>query len=245
MPDAARRDAQSAVLAKNWAFVALRGVLAVAVGFIWFLIDKGYLNFLDPNSTQQLLSHLFMRSLLIFLLLDGILAVVSGLRGARPGEHFVLLILNGVALLVLAGWVAMQQLGLVRVAELVRFAQAPPDAPAPVPAEAVPASPLPVPSAWPPAEFWLDMSIGFIVVGILLAVASAGLNTRYGRLWLTLSGIAWVCSGAFSYLVSDAVNPGWGELTWVSDILAITAGIVLFVLALQLQARNQERVAGA
>jgi hypothetical protein len=36
----------------------LRGVLAVAVGFTWFLIDKGYLNFLDPNSTQQLL-HIY------------------------------------------------------------------------------------------------------------------------------------------------------------------------------------------
>jgi hypothetical protein len=37
------------------------------------------------------------------------------------------------------------------------------------------------------------------------------------------------------------VNPGWSALTWVSDILAITAGIALFVLALQLQARNEER----
>jgi hypothetical protein len=89
------------------------------------------------------------------------------------------------------------------------------------------------------------MSFGFIVVGALLALASAGLNARSGRLWLTLAGIAWVCSGAFSYLISDAVNPGWGELTWVSDILAITAGIALFVLALQLQARNQERAAQA
>jgi hypothetical protein len=67
----AARDAQSATLATNWWMVALRGVLAVAIGLFWFMADKGYLGFMDPDPTpeRQNLAQLYMASVLIFLLL--------------------------------------------------------------------------------------------------------------------------------------------------------------------------------
>jgi hypothetical protein len=231
-PDAARRDAQSAVLAGNWWMVAVRGVLAVALGVLWLPIDKGYFSDVGA-STAQLLPQLYLNGLLIFLLLDGALAIASGWRGARPGGHFVMVILNGVAELLLAGWVAMERSGLVRVAELLRVAQnaeSPAEAAAPV--EPVAASP-----AWPPTEFWVDVSLGLLVAGILLLAASAGLNGRYGRSWLAFAGAAWTGFAVFVYTSSSS-----GELAWVSDILAITAGVALFALALQLLARDKEHV---
>jgi hypothetical protein len=224
VPDAARRDAQSAVLAKNWGIVALRGALAVAVGAVWLLVDKGYLNYLDSESTQ-ILAQIYVRSLLTYLLLDGALAIVSGWRGARPGERFVPLILNGLAELLLGGWVAMQRLGLVRVGEPVLS----PTTGAPA-AAAEPA--VPMVSDWPSTDFWMDVGIGFIIAGALLLAASPGLNARYGRAWLGLGGIAWISSGiVFAYF-------SVGDYVWLSDAFAIAAGAAIFALAFQLRARS-------
>jgi hypothetical protein len=83
----------------------------------------------------------------------------------------------------------------------------------------------------------VDVSLGLLVAGILLLAASAGLNGRYGRSWLAFAGAAWTGFAVFVYTSSSS-----GELAWVSDILAITAGVALFALALQLLARDKEHV---
>jgi hypothetical protein len=233
-PDAAQRDAQSATLASNWWMVALRSVLAVAIGLFWFVADKGYFNSMDPS--QQNLVQIYMASMLIFLLFDGTLAVGSGGRWGRPGEPFVLLIFNGLAELLLGGWIALQRFGLVRAAQAAEYEQPPAST-----TEAVPAAPAEptttVVSAWPPSEFWVDVGIGFMLAGVLLLAASTGLNARYGRKWLAAAGIAWVASGVFVYLSSI------GDYAWVGDIFTIAAGVALFALALQLLARDKEQAA--
>jgi hypothetical protein len=233
-PGAARRDAQSATLATNWWMVALRGVLAVAIGLFWFMADKGYFNSMDPS--QQNLAQIYMASMLIFLLLDGALAIASGGRWGRLGEPFVLLILSGLAELLLGGWVAMQRFGMVRVAENV---QPPASTTETVPAAAVDSTTTVV-SAWPPTEFWVDVGIGFMLVGALLLAASPGLNARYGRIWLGAAGIAWVASGVFVYLSSIS-----GDYAWVGDMFTIASGVALFALALQLLARDKEQAGRA
>jgi TIR domain len=232
-PDAAQRDAQSAILASNWWMVALRGVLAVAIGLFWFAADKGYFNSMDPS--QQSLVQIYMASMLIFLLLDGALAVGSGGRWGRLGEPVLLLICSGLAELFLGGWVAMQRFGLVRAAQA---AQPPASTTETVPAAtAEPATTAVL--AWPPSEFWVDIGIGFMVVGALLLAASPGLSARYGRVWLIAAGIAWVASGVFVYLSST------GDYAWWGDLFTIASGVAMFALALQLQARDKEQAGGA
>jgi hypothetical protein len=234
-PDTAQRDAQSATLASNWWMVALRGVLAVAIGLFWFMADKGYFNSMDPS--QQNLVQIYMASMLIFLLLDGALAVGSGGRWGHLGEPFVLLIFNGLAELLLGGWVAMQRFGLVRAAQA---ADAQPSASTTETVPAAPAEPATtVVSAWPPSEFWMDIGIGFMVAGVLLLAASPGLNARYGRVWLIAAGIAWIASGVFVYLSST------GDYAWVGDLFTIASGVALFALALQLLARDKDQAGGA
>jgi hypothetical protein len=233
-PDAAQRDAQSATLASNWWMVALRGIFAVAIGLFWFMADKGYFNSMDPS--QQNLVQIYMASMLIFLLVDGALAVGSGGRWGRLGEPFLLLIFNGLAELVLGGWVAMQRFGLVRAAQAADYVQPPASATVPAaPAE----STTTVVSAWPPGEFWMDVGIGFVIAGVLLLAASPGLNARYGRVWLIAAGIAWIASGIFVYLSST------GDYAWVGDLFTIASGLALFALALQLLARDKERAGRA
>jgi hypothetical protein len=204
LPDAERRDAQSAVLAGNWWMVACRGALTLLFGLVWLLSDTGYLNFLNAYSKVMMLS------LLVFLWLDGAFAVASGWHGATPKSRFLPLIMNGGVELMLGAWVALERLGMVRV---------PTDD-----------------SPWPAPEFWIDMGIGFMLAGALLLAAASGLSSRYGRVWLLAAGGAVVVAGIFITLISSS-----GDLAWLGDIVMIGAGALLFVLAIQLQARHLER----
>jgi uncharacterized membrane protein HdeD (DUF308 family) len=208
LPDAERREAQSRVLAANWWMVASRGVLTLLFGLVWLLSDSGYLNFLNAYS------HVMMLSLLVFLWLDGALAIASAWHGATPKSRFLPLLMNGAVELMLAVWVTLERLGIVRV---------PTDA-----------------SPWPAPEFWMDMGIGFMFAGALLLAASSGLSSRYGRVWLLAAGAAVVVAGIFITLISSS-----GDLAWLGDIVMIGAGALLFVLAIQLQARHLERKVAA
>jgi hypothetical protein len=202
LPDTERREAQSRVLAANWWMVACRGVLALLLGFVWLLADTGYLDFL--NSTQSL-TTLYLATLLVFLWLDGILAIASGWHGATPKSRFLPLILNGMVEFLVGAWVLLQILGLARV---------------------------PTDTGWPPPEFWTDVGIGFVFAGALLSAASSGLSVRYGLIWLLVAGIGIVVAGICIMLSPNAV--------WVGDIVTCGAGALLFVLAIQLQARHLE-----
>ena len=129
----------------------------------------------------------------------------------------------------------MQRFGLVRAAQA---AQPPASTTETVPAAtAEPATTAVL--AWPRSEFWVDIGIGFMVVGALLLAASPGLSARYGRVWLIAAGIAWVASGVFVYLSST------GDYAWWGDLFTIASGVAMFALALQLQARDKDQAGGA
>lgn len=177
-----------------------RGALVLALGFVWVLGDTGSLNSLD----MAIFVPLYIGGLLVFLLLDGALAIASGWRGARPNERFVPLILNGVVELLLGAWVALQRLGMVRV-----------------PADA---------ALWPPPEFWIDIGIGFGLAGALLLAASPGLNMRYGRFWLAAAGIAFAAAGLVIMLTSSSTEYAWvGDmLTSVAGLPFLALALQLF-----------------
>jgi uncharacterized membrane protein HdeD (DUF308 family) len=179
VPNAERRDAQSRVLAANWWMVAWRGGLAFALGLIWLLADTGNLN---ARGTLDL-AQLYMGSLLVFLLLDGVLAVASGWRGARPETLFVAVALNGAVELLLGAWVALQRLGFVRFDSQT--------------------------APWPPLDFWIDFGFGFMLAGAMLLVAAPGLSLRYGRLWLIAAGIAFAAAGILIMMTSSSTEYAW------------------------------------
>ena len=74
----------SALLAQNWWVLALRGVLAIAFGIIALLL---------PGATLASLVILFSA----YMLVDGALAIVAGIRMARRRERWWLLVLEGIA----------------------------------------------------------------------------------------------------------------------------------------------------
>src|SRR5690349_4608338 len=76
-------DGRNAVLADNWWAVALRGVLAILFGIAAFAL---------PAATMLALVIFFAA----YSLLDGILSIILAVRGARKGERWGLLTLNGV-----------------------------------------------------------------------------------------------------------------------------------------------------
>jgi uncharacterized membrane protein HdeD (DUF308 family) len=76
-------DAMSARLAQNWWLIALRGVLAIVFGVIAILL---------PGVTLAALVLLFAA----YMLVDGILAIIAGVRAARRHERWVALVLEGV-----------------------------------------------------------------------------------------------------------------------------------------------------
>jgi uncharacterized membrane protein HdeD (DUF308 family) len=86
-------DAMSALLAENWWAIALRGALAIAFGLIGLLL---------PEVTLLALVLLFAA----YMLLDGILAIIAGVRAARRYDQWGWLILEGVVDLV-AGVIAV------------------------------------------------------------------------------------------------------------------------------------------
>ena len=81
--DPARCDAMSEVLARRWWAVGLRGILAIIFGLLCLL---------TPGIAVGALVLLFAA----YMFVDGIFAILSGIRAARSGESWGLLILEGV-----------------------------------------------------------------------------------------------------------------------------------------------------
>ncbi|MDB5448170.1 MAG: rane protein, partial [Phenylobacterium sp.] len=84
-----RTEALSALLARNWWAVALRGVAAILFGLIALLA---------PGATMLSLLLVFAA----LMLADGVLNLISGLRSARRHERWGMLILQGIASLLAA-----------------------------------------------------------------------------------------------------------------------------------------------
>ena len=79
----ARSNALSVVLAERWWAVGLRGVLAIIFGLLCLL---------TPGIAVGALVLLFAA----YMLVDGVFAIISGIRAARSGESWGLLILEGI-----------------------------------------------------------------------------------------------------------------------------------------------------
>jgi uncharacterized membrane protein HdeD (DUF308 family) len=74
---------RSSVLAQNWWLVALRGVLAIIFGVIAIIW---------PGITLLSLVLLFSA----YMLLDGVLAIISAVRAAGRGDRWLLLVADGI-----------------------------------------------------------------------------------------------------------------------------------------------------
>jgi uncharacterized membrane protein HdeD (DUF308 family) len=84
-PERSARDAAlSSVLAQNWWAVALRGAFAILFGLLTFVM---------PGVTLATLVIVFAA----YMFVDGIFAIVSGVRAAQRGGRWGLLILEGAA----------------------------------------------------------------------------------------------------------------------------------------------------
>lgn len=81
--DKARCDALSEVLADSWWAVGLRGILGILFGLICLL---------TPGVAVEVFVILFSA----YMLVDGVFAIVSGIKAARNGERWGLLILEGI-----------------------------------------------------------------------------------------------------------------------------------------------------
>jgi uncharacterized membrane protein HdeD (DUF308 family) len=81
--DPARCDAMSEVLAQRWWAVGLRGILAIIFGLICLL-------------TPGIAVGAFVIVFAAYMFIDGVFAIISGIRAARSGESWGLLILEGV-----------------------------------------------------------------------------------------------------------------------------------------------------
>jgi uncharacterized membrane protein HdeD (DUF308 family) len=82
-PDWARCDALSEVLADNWWAVGLRGLLGILFGLICLL-------------TPGIAVGAFVILFSAYMLVDGVFAIISGIKAARNGERWGLLILEGI-----------------------------------------------------------------------------------------------------------------------------------------------------
>src|SRR5262249_457397 len=79
----ARSDALSEILAESWWLVGLRGVLGIIFGLICLL---------NPTLAVQVFVILFAA----YMLVDGVFAIFSGIKAARNGERWGLLIVEGI-----------------------------------------------------------------------------------------------------------------------------------------------------
>ncbi len=79
----ARCDALSEVLAQRWWAVGLRGILGIIFGLICLL-------------TPGIALGAFVIVFAAYMFVDGVFAIISGIRAARSGESWGLLILEGV-----------------------------------------------------------------------------------------------------------------------------------------------------
>ena len=82
-PEWARCDALSEVLADSWWAVGLRGVLGILFGLICLL-------------TPGIALGAFVILFSAYMLVDGVFAIISGIKAARSGERWGLLILEGI-----------------------------------------------------------------------------------------------------------------------------------------------------
>ena len=82
VPLGSRAQAMSAVLARNWWAIALRGAFAVVFGLITFMV---------PIVSLASLVYVFAA----YLLVDGVFAIVSALRAAQKHERWGLLVVEG------------------------------------------------------------------------------------------------------------------------------------------------------
>jgi uncharacterized membrane protein HdeD (DUF308 family) len=89
----ARCDAMSEVLAEGWWAVGLRGILGILFGLICLL-------------TPGLAVEVFVILFAAYMLVDGVFAIIAGVKAARNGERWGLLILEGIVDLA-AGLVAV------------------------------------------------------------------------------------------------------------------------------------------
>ena len=94
--------AMSAVLARNWWVLAIRGVLGIAVGLLALVL---------PAATMLALVLLFAA----YLLVDGVFAIMAAVRAAREHERWGLLVLEGVADII-AGVIAVVWPGITVLA---------------------------------------------------------------------------------------------------------------------------------
>ena len=79
----ARCDALSECLAESWWAVGLRGILGILFGLICLL---------TPGIAVEVFVILFAA----YMLVDGVFAIASGIKAARNGERWGLLILEGI-----------------------------------------------------------------------------------------------------------------------------------------------------
>lgn len=96
-----RAESMSALLARNWWAVALRGVFAIVFALIAFFW---------PGATILSLVLFFSA----YMLVDGVFGIVSGIRAASRHERWGLLILEGI-LNILVGIIAFLMPGLTVV----------------------------------------------------------------------------------------------------------------------------------
>jgi len=78
-----RGDALSEILAESWWLVGLRGILGIIFGLICLL---------NPTLAVQVFVILFAA----YMLVDGVFAISSGIKAARNGERWGLLIVEGI-----------------------------------------------------------------------------------------------------------------------------------------------------
>ena len=100
----ARCDALSEVLADSWWAVGLRGILGILFGLICLL-------------TPGIAIEVFVILFAAYMLVDGVFAIISGIKAARNGERWGLLILEGIvdiaAGLVAVLWPAITLIALI------------------------------------------------------------------------------------------------------------------------------------
>jgi uncharacterized membrane protein HdeD (DUF308 family) len=100
--DESQVGAMSAVLARNWWVLAIRGGLGIAVGLLALVL---------PAATMLALVLLFAA----YMLVDGVFATMAAVRAAREHERWGLLVLEGVADIV-AGVIAVLWPGITVLA---------------------------------------------------------------------------------------------------------------------------------
>ena len=86
----ARNDAMSNLLAQNWWAIALRGVFAIIFGIIALLM---------PGAALLAFVLLFAA----YMLVDGIFAIVAGVRAAQRHERWGWLVFEGILDLIAGG----------------------------------------------------------------------------------------------------------------------------------------------